>query len=73
MKNLFLKGSVLVAGAVASVAAFADTATDTAITGAMTSAGTSVTTYGGGLVTLALIGVGFMVGIKYLKKIPRVA
>jgi len=67
------KASALVLGLVASVSAFADTATDTAVTGAMTTAGTSVATYGAALVTLALVGVGFSVGIKYLRKIPRVA
>jgi ABC-type Mn2+/Zn2+ transport system permease subunit len=58
---------------VSSTAAMADTASDAVITGAMTSAGTSVATYGAALVGLALVGVGFGVGIKYLKKIPRVA
>lgn len=67
------KASALVLGLIGSTVAMADTATDAAITGAMTSAGTSVATFGAGLVTLALVGVGFAVGIKYLKKIPRVS
>ena len=38
------------------------------VTEAMTAIGTKVTTYATALVTLAIIGVGFMVGIKYIKK-----
>lgn len=38
------------------------------VTEAMTEIGTKVTTYATSLVTLAIIGVGFMVGIKYIKK-----
>lgn len=60
----------------APVAAFAQTAASGAssvVTGAMTSAGTDVATYGAGLVGLTVIGVGFMVGIKYIKKIRGAA
>jgi hypothetical protein len=67
------KASALLIGLLGSAAAMADTATDTAVTTAMTSAGTSVATYGAALVTLALVGVGFAVGIKYIRKIPRVS
>lgn len=62
-----------IAGMVAAASSFADAATDAAITGAMTAAGVSVGTYGAALVTLSLFGVGFAVGIKYVKKIPRVS
>ncbi len=62
------KASALVLGLIGSTVAMADTATDAVITGAMTSAGTSVATYGAALVGLAVVGVGFSIGIKYLKK-----
>lgn len=73
MKKNLVQASTLVMGLVGSAVAMADEATDTAVTAAMTAAGTSVATFGAGLVTLALVGVGFAVGIKYLKKIPRVS
>ena len=34
---------------------------------------TKVTTYGGSLVVLSAVGVGFFVAMKYVKKIPRAA
>lgn len=42
---------------------------DTAVT-AMT---TKVTAYGGALVAFAAVSVGFLIAIKYVKKIPRSA
>lgn len=55
--------AVLTCAMPAAVFAQADPVTD-----AMTEIGTKVTTYATALVTLAIIGVGFMVGIKYIKK-----
>ncbi len=71
INKLLVRAGVVVGGVAASAAAMADTATDTLITGAVTAAGTSVSTYGAALVGLTVIGVGFAVGAKYLKKIPR--
>jgi hypothetical protein len=76
LQNVKAKGSALLMGlltGLGSMAAMADTTTDTAVTAAITSAGTSVATYGAALVGLALVGVGFSVGIKYVKKVPRAA
>ena len=41
--------------------------------GALTDITTKVTTYAGGLVTLAVVGVGFMVAVKYVKKLRGAA
>jgi hypothetical protein len=41
--------------------------------GAITTLTTRVTSYGGALVGLAVVGVGFMVAIKYVKKIRGAA
>ena len=40
---------------------------------AVTTATTNVTTYGAALVGLSAIGVGFMIGMKYVKKIRGAA
>jgi NhaP-type Na+/H+ and K+/H+ antiporter len=50
--------------------AMADTA---AFTGAVTSVTADIATYGGALVGVAAVGVGFMVGMKYVKKIRGAA
>lgn len=65
------KVSAGVLAASASVAAMAQT-TDP-FDAAIASLTTKVTTYGGGLVALAAVGVGFFVAMKYVKKIPRAA
>lgn len=44
----------------------------TAVTEAFTEGAADVATLGGALVLVALAGIGFMLGIKYLKKVPRV-
>lgn len=69
--NMIRKVGLGAAAALASVGAFAQTATtfDTALT----SVTTSVTSYAGALVGLAAVGVGFMVAIKYVKKIRGAA
>lgn len=43
------------------------------VTTAVTDATTKVTTYATALVGIAAVGVGFMIGIKYIKKIVRAA
>jgi hypothetical protein len=44
-----------------------------AFTDAIATATTAVTTGGGALVTLAAVGVVFMIGMKYIKKIRGAA
>ena len=61
----------VVGSAVISVAAHAQTADP--FDAAVTSLTTKVTGYGVGLFTLAAVSVGFVVGIKYLKKLPKAA
>lgn len=43
------------------------------VTAGMTEVATKVATYGAGLVGIALVGIGFFVGIKFLKKAVRAA
>jgi hypothetical protein len=66
-----LGSAVLVGGVVASNAAQAVASTDfaTALTGLTTDVGT----YGAGLVALSVVGVGFGVAIKYIKKLRGAA
>lgn len=45
----------------------------TAFTAAITQATTDVGTYGAALVGVAAVGVGFMIGVKYIKKIRGAA
>lgn len=60
--------NTLVGGLLASpLAAFAVGPFDTAIT----TVSTDIATYGAALVGVAAIGVGFMVAMKYVKKISR--
>lgn len=68
MKKLAVGGSALVA----AVGAHAEGA-QTVVTGAITAAGADVAVYGAALVGLTVIGVGFAVGMKYLKKIKPAA
>lgn len=76
MKN-YLRTSVATAIAAASVFATAAHAAagdaTTAFSTAITSVSADVATYGGALVGVAAIGVGFMVGMKYIKKIRGAA
>lgn len=60
------KGTAAVTTALLSAAAFAQTA-DPVVT-AMTDISGKVSTYAAALVGVAIVGVGFMVGIKYIKK-----
>lgn len=66
----------MVAGLVALAApvlSFAQAATTTAFTSAVTSVGGDIATFGGALIGVAAIGVGFAVGMKYVKKIRGAA
>lgn len=71
MKTLAVYGSA-VAAVVASSVANAQAAT-AAFTSAVTSVSADIATYGAALVGIAVIGVGFMVGMKYVKKIRGAA
>ena len=65
---------VAVSGLAASALTFAQAApTTTAFTNAVTSVSADVATFGGALIGVAAIGVGFMVGMKYVKKIRGAA
>lgn len=68
MTKLFKRISAGAGLMVASAAAMADT---TAFTSAVTSATSDIGTYGAALVGVAAVGVGFSIGIKYVKKIHR--
>lgn len=69
MKKTLAKIGTGVALAAASVGAFAQTADP--FTSAVTDATTKIGTYGAALVGLAAVGVGFMIAIKYVKKITK--
>ena len=66
MKNL--KSRVLIGATLLSATALARA---DAFTDAVTEVSTSIGTYGAALVGVAAVGVGFSVGIKYVKKIAR--
>lgn len=59
--------------AVALFASQAHAAASQAFTDSVTSITADITTYGAALVTIAAVGVAFMVGMKYVKKISRAA
>lgn len=56
-------GATLAASPIFALAQATDPVVDS-----FTTVGGKVATYGAGLVGLAVIGVGFMVGVKYVKK-----
>ena len=58
---------------VGSTLALAQSAATTAFTGAITTVTADIAVYGAALVGVAVIGVGFMVGMKYVKKIRGAA
>ena len=67
-------GLSALAGSVgALVAGGAHAAADAAFTAAVTSTTTVIGTYGAALVGVAAVGVGFMIAMKYVKKISRAA
>ena len=67
--NVLRKIGLGTAAALGSVAAFAQVADP--FSGAVADVSSKVTSYGGALAGLAAVGVVFMVGIKYIKKITR--
>lgn len=77
-RSLALRASIVTASALAPVIAFAEgggggndpTATFTEKAGEL---GTAVALYGAGLVVLTAVGVGFMVAMKYVKKLRGAA
>lgn len=73
MKNYYRIGllAVGVAGSVIASPAFAQASN--AFTTAVTSVTADIATYGAALVGVAAVGVGFMVGLKYIKKIRGAA
>lgn len=52
---------------------FANNTASTVFDAAITSVSADVTSWAGSLVGVAVIGVGFMIAIKYIKKIARAA
>lgn len=75
MRNLkkSIVGAVALGAAVLAPLAHAAGEATTAFTTAVTGVSADVATYGGALVGVAAIGVAFMVGIKYVKKIRGAA
>jgi uncharacterized protein YraI len=74
-KEIEMKKNLLRLAAIAAavMASQAHAAADTAFTAAVTSTTTDIGTYGAALVGVAAVGVGFMIAIKYVKKISRAA
>lgn len=70
-----MKKVLIAAGSLAASAlTFAQAAPTTqAFTNAVSSVSADVATFGGALIGVAAIGVGFMVGMKYVKKIRGAA
>jgi hypothetical protein len=69
VSKLWKRVAVGAVGLGASAAALADDP----FTSAVTDVSSKVATYGAALVGVAAVGVGFAVGIKYVKKIARAA
>lgn len=73
LKNKLARLSVIAAAVLASSASFAQTAGSAAFTTAVTDVSADIATYGAALVGVAAVGVAFMVGMKYVKKIRGAA
>lgn len=73
MKKFFAPASALIAAVIAPVSAFAQTAGSSAFTTSVTAVTADIATYGAALIGVAAVGVGFMVGMKYVKKIRGAA
>jgi hypothetical protein len=73
MNKRFLGGVAVLASGLLGVVSSAHAAADAAFTAAITSVTTDVGTYGAALIGVAAVGVGFMVGMKYIKKIRGAA
>lgn len=71
-KNIIAGASLLVAG-VTSAFAQAAGSTTAAFTSSVTAVSADIATFGGALIGVAAVGVGFMVGMKYVKKIRGAA
>lgn len=69
-KNLVLAAGLALAGVFSTGAQAAASADFTA---AQTALLTDIATYGGGLVAVSVVGVGFGVAIKYIKKLRGAA
>jgi hypothetical protein len=69
MKKIVSKIGVAAVGLMASAVSFA--AVSDPFTSTVTDVSSKVSTYGAALVGVAAVGVGFAVGIKYVKKIVR--
>ncbi len=65
--DLALKGSVALVSLVPALSMAQTDPFDSAVTAATTKIGV----YGAALVGLAAVGVAFMIGMKYVKRIPR--
>lgn len=72
LKNKFARLSAI-ASALVLAAGTASAAADAAFTSAVTTVTADVATYGGALVGVAAVGVGFMIAMKYIKKIRSAA
>lgn len=70
IRNLVLGVASLFASAIAFAQA---SPTTTAFSNAVTSVSGDIATFGGALIGVAAVGVGFMVGMKYVKKIRGAA
>ena len=70
MKKVLLATGSLIGSAVTFAQAAPTTA---AFTSAVTSVSADIATFGGALIGVAAVGVGFMVGMKYVKKIRGAA
>lgn len=68
--NKFAKAALAVP---ASLLALGAQAQEAAFTAAVTSVSTDIAAYGAALVGVAAVGVGFMIGMKYVKKIRGAA
>jgi len=71
VSNGYAKAGVVVGSITLSAPAFA--VGEDPFDSAVTTLTTKIAAYGAGLAGLAVIGVGFMVGIKYIKKIRGAA
>lgn len=70
IKNMKNRAIVAAVGLLSSAAALA---VDDPVAAAAADATSKITTYGATLVGVAAVGVGFAIGIKYVKKIARAA
>jgi hypothetical protein len=72
-KNLALSRNLVAAAVIAASSSVAMADATAAFTAEVTALSASVVTYGGLLVGLSAVGVAFMIGIKYIKKLRGAA